>query len=39
MPALPAPAQALGSVRLGSVTQASLISSWGLSFLIYKMRK
>lgn len=37
-PALPAPTQALGSVWLGLVTRASLLPSWGLSFLICKMR-
>lgn len=35
--ALPAPTQALGSLRVGSVTQARLFSSCGLSCLIRKM--
>lgn len=35
--ALPAPTQASGSVWLGSVTLASRVPSWGLSFLILKM--
>lgn len=37
-PAHQAPSQALGSVCLGSVTPASLVPSWALSFLIRKRR-